>query len=59
MIVSVGEEGAIFIWDTPAEVQFAEPDNENPTASNEKPKAKPGVKAPTKDTISSSIKKKH
>jgi hypothetical protein len=47
------------MWNTPLDVQQAEPENENPTASNEKTKAKTTIKPPTKETISSSIKKKH
>lgn len=30
-IVSVGSEGAIFIWDNPKEVQEAKADNDMPT----------------------------
>lgn len=35
-IVSVGSEGAIFIWKMPAEVTHARADNELPTVSKEK-----------------------
>jgi hypothetical protein len=34
--VSVGSEGAIFIWKMPAEVTHARADNELPTVSKEK-----------------------
>eukprot|EP00357_Protocruzia_adherens_P026776 CAMPEP_0115010388 /NCGR_PEP_ID=MMETSP0216-20121206/23287_1 /TAXON_ID=223996 /ORGANISM="Protocruzia adherens, Strain Boccale" /LENGTH=624 /DNA_ID=CAMNT_0002378595 /DNA_START=28 /DNA_END=1902 /DNA_ORIENTATION=- len=35
-IISVGSEGAIFIWEVPEEVQLARADNEMPTLNNDK-----------------------
>jgi len=56
-IVSVGTEGAIFIWNTPIDVQHAKPESELPTITKEKPKEK-NEKAPSqKGSVAASKKK--
>lgn len=45
-IVSVGAEGAIFLWNTPMDVFKAKPESELPTISKEV-KSRPAEKAPS------------
>jgi hypothetical protein len=56
-IVSVGAEGAIFIWNTPIDVQNAKPESELPTVSKEKVKSKQDKAPSQKGSINKPAKK--
>lgn len=55
--MSVGSEGAIFIWNTPVDVQRAKPESELPTITKEKPKEKADKAPSQKGSVAASKKK--